>query len=228
MKILIAGDVHATFNYLNAVINVEHPDVVLACGDFGYWPSHGARYSFKNIKPQNSKIYWCDGNHEEHPAIKAKLDKGITEFAPNVFYMPRGTVKNFPHLGNVLFMGGADSIDKGGRTPGYDWFPEEIITQADLDLLPDTTVDTVISHTAPTSIVEKLRYPYWQHRKCDDPSSVALQIVLEKYNPCKWFFGHWHLHQYGRVGHTNWCALNMFGGNTRAFVKEGDWNEHQN
>ena len=43
----------------------------------------------------------------------------------------------------VLFMGGALSVDKAWRTPGYDWFPEESITTGDLDRLPDVHVDIV-------------------------------------------------------------------------------------
>ena len=38
----------------------------------------------------------------------------------------------------VLFMGGADSIDKKYRKIGFDWFPEELITQKDIYELPDT------------------------------------------------------------------------------------------
>jgi len=37
-KILITGDIHNDFGELNELINKKRPDLVICCGDFGYWP----------------------------------------------------------------------------------------------------------------------------------------------------------------------------------------------
>ena len=55
---------------------------------------------------------------------------------PNIFYMPRGSVLSLSDGRNVLFMGGAESVDKRRRTPGYDWFKQELIRPQDLSNLP--------------------------------------------------------------------------------------------
>jgi len=63
--------------------------------------------------------------------------------------MKRGSVLKLPDKRNILFIGGALSIDKKQRTIGYDWFPQETISQKNIFELPDEKIDIVISHTAP-------------------------------------------------------------------------------
>ena len=36
MKIIITGDIHGMFGYLNTLIKDENPDLLIVCGDFGY------------------------------------------------------------------------------------------------------------------------------------------------------------------------------------------------
>jgi hypothetical protein len=106
----------------------------------------------------------------------------------------------------VLFAGGAASIDKDARFEGHDWYPEELITQADLTrLLDHKHIDIVISHTCPESF--EIEKPKEINDKIDDPSRLALQVVLEHYKPSLWYFGHWHRHKRGTVDNTLWTAL---------------------
>ena len=219
MKIIVCGDTHGEWGYLNKLIHLKNPDIVIQCGDFGYWPGfevkkiglYDTQYvranSYKlcsGIKNKNTKIYWCDGNHEDFSKLKKVKD---TEICPNVFYMKRGTTLTLPDKRVVLFMGGADSIDKKYRTPGYDWFPDELISQKDIENLPDINVDIIISHTCPEEfdILDAAR------AKIYDPSRQALSYLLNKYNPSLWYFGHWHFYKEGYHNDTKWFCLNMAG-----------------
>ena len=38
MKTLIVGDIHGDWGKLNALMQKKQPDIVLQCGDFGWWP----------------------------------------------------------------------------------------------------------------------------------------------------------------------------------------------
>lgn len=202
MKILVAGDTHADWSSLNILINKKNPDIILQCGDFGYWPNEKG-YELDKIKNGKCKIYWCDGNHERHDLIKQLVSN---EVHPNIFYQPRGSYITLMGK-NILFIGGADSIDKQYRTPGYDWFPDELITQKDVYNLPDVYIDIVISHTAPWEFdVDKKSGRY---DKTFDPSRDALHAVLWKYKPDRWFFGHWHYFAQGAYKNTRWWCLNM-------------------
>jgi len=123
--------------------------------------------------------------------------------------MPRGSTYKLDDGRNILFMGGADSIDKQWRTPGFDWFPEEHITQRDMENLPDEKVDIFITHTCPNELLpEMIKHDY---RKKDDPSNYYLSELWKIYKPDLWYFGHWHHSTTGLLMGTRWHALNMSG-----------------
>lgn len=212
MSIIITGDIHAEFSQLNRLINRHRPELVICCGDFGYWP-HQNWGSFDDIKPQDSKILWCDGNHEDFWSLR---DRKQDEIVPNVFYMPRGSTYTLPDGRVVMFMGGGDSIDKLNRTTGHTWFPEEVITQKDLYDLPDIKIDIMISHTCPKALentmLEVNKYKY------GDPSTLALQQLWEMYKPKLWYFGHWHHYKELELGNTKLYALS-----TCSYVGYGKW-----
>lgn len=186
-KVIVTGDIHNDFGSLNSLINKKDPDLVICAGDFGYWPGVKWAKELSFIKPKNAKILWCDGNHENHWAIR---DRTTDELAPNIFYMPRGSTYTLDDGRVILFMGGAYSIDKQWRKIGIDWFPEETISQKDLNNLPDVKVDIFITHTCPTELVNDLKINYPE--KSFEPSNHALSELWKHYKPSTWIFGHWH------------------------------------
>jgi predicted phosphodiesterase len=196
MKIILTGDIHNEFSKLNALINKKRPDLVICCGDFGYWPKVSWGAPLSNIKPQGAKILWCDGNHEDHWSLK---ERESDEMAPGVIYMPRGSTYTLEDGRTIMFMGGADSIDKNMRYIGVDWFPEEVIRPKDLYDLPDIKIDIFVTHTCPLELVhDMLKY---NSAKFGDPSPQALSELWKMYKPDLWFFGHWH----------HYKELDMFG-----------------
>jgi hypothetical protein len=207
VKIIIIGDVHGEFARLNVIINKHKPDVILACGDFGYWP----KFRSQEIKPGNTKIYFCDGNHEDHHSLIDLMeyvrDKPIP-IQKNVFYMPRGTVLEIDNK-KILFIGGAESIDKEYRIPGKTWFPEESITQEDLDKLPDIKPDIIISHTCPAFVMEEMNMTYWGDKSPDEQSPTLLNKVYEKYKPARWYYGHFHQEFRYLKDNTQFVGLDM-------------------
>ena len=213
-NIIITGDVHNEFGVLNELIDKKNPDLVICCGDFGYWEPLVNEYNYlqsvSKIKPKNAKILWCDGNHEHFWGLK---ERESDEVAPNVFYMPRGSTYTLPDGRVIMFMGGGHSIDKWNRTVGHDWFPEETISQKDMMDLHDVKVDIFITHTCSIDILQwMIRFNEAKH--CD-PSNLALQVLWEKYKPYLWYFGHWHISQKGIIEGTKWECL----GDTRKDYK---------
>ena len=79
MKTLIVGDIHGDWGKLNSLLAKKKPNIVLQCGDFGWWPKmevtkpvlYGRQkiWILHGVKPCGAEIYWCDGNHEEHPLL---------------------------------------------------------------------------------------------------------------------------------------------------------------
>lgn len=228
---LVVGDIHGEFAKLNKIINRRRDsiDMILQCGDWGYWPKfHGTTYVDRvtgkvkiennyNVKNGKTKIYFCDGNHEDHESLN-KLESN--EIIPNIFYMKRGTTLTLDDGRVVLFIGGASSIDKEFRTPGYDWFPEEAITQQDIYNLPDMKIDIVISHTCPREFYNKLKFRNnFVSLKVNDPSMDALSYVLNKYKPPLWYFAHFHLFKQGYDSNCRWTALSYIGSSERCWIE---------
>lgn len=212
MKILITGDIHGEFGRLNDLLNKKRPDLTICCGDFGYWPNilRGPYDDISYVKTHGKDLLWCDGNHEDHWAIR---DRVTDELVPNIIYMPRGSTYKLEDGRTIMFMGGAESIDKNIRTLGRDWFPEETIQQKDLMNLPDINIDIFITHTCPTELVDIMKQIYPE--KGFEPSNQALSQLWKMYNPKLWFFGHWHYYKHGQLDMTKWYALSYPGQGTR-------------
>jgi hypothetical protein len=126
--------------------------------------------------------------------------------------MRRGNTLTLPDGRNVLFMGGAHSIDEDAREPGIDWFPQEAITEADIHNLPDMEIDIVISHTCPVEIFDKLSKMTGMISHDIDSSRGALSYVLERYRPALWYFGHFHVYATGKTRGVRWFCLDKVGG----------------
>lgn len=212
--ILIVGDTHGNWGALNTLMQKKKPSLVIQCGDFGWWPrmevkKHGQQkeWLLKGLKvPIGTEVLWVDGNHEDHDDILSmnpQEHEGILCY-PQVTYKPRGSTMVLPDGRVVLFFGGAESIDKAWRTPGLDWFPEEIPNVDEFNrAMSHDKVDIVISHTAPD---------YWVPDICrgdkfNDPTRKALNSILTKYNPSLWYHGHWHKEASGIYKDTKWQSL---------------------
>lgn len=78
----IVGDVHGEFGRLNAWVNKKRPEIILQCGDFGYWPRHISKREKKRGEPivpkiHDTKLYWIDGNHEDHWSLRGLEDNEV-------------------------------------------------------------------------------------------------------------------------------------------------------
>ena len=226
--VMIIGDLHGNWAPLNSLINKKHPDIILQCGDFGWWPRMHGRPKRKirdnlgriikpwdqyGIKCQNSEIFWCAGNHEDWEELELR-NAVPSVIAKNIYYMKRGAIMTLPDGRIVLFMGGALSTDKNSRTPNIDWFYQELIPYSEFFKLQENKIekiDVVISHTCPSEFNAKLsgKQPYtgWEY-KFMDCSQQVLSAILNEYKPSLWYFGHFHVTAEGKHKNTNWYCLN--------------------
>ena len=217
-KIYICGDIHGEFELFEKFIYDEKPDIILQCGDFGIWPkfnnlnilSGNKKYKFNLKIPNYTKLFFCDGNHEDHDYLDEINELNENEIFSNIFYMKRGSVLTINNK-NILFMGGADSIDKRERTIKLDWFTQEIISQKDIYNLPDVNIEIVISHTCPEYVFDIVNTKFFGRcTKYNDPSRIALDYVFEKYKPKKWYFGHFHQTMQFSFHGCDFYVLNLF------------------
>jgi len=230
---MVLGDVHGAFGALNKHLHNKQPGMVLQCGDFGYWPQEEklmrvgyGEYEFghpfdpakriKNVLPDGRRIpiYWADGNHEDHPSLRALQKAASDPLAPiptgeGIWWMPRGSSLILPTGEVVCFLGGARSVDRPRREKGVDWFPEELLDAEILDHLPERA-DIVISHTAPCSFRQSKKEAHGPDPGADwtpDSSCDVLEEALKRLRPSRWYFGHFHWQRQGKVQDCRWQAL---------------------
>lgn len=199
-RILFCGDVHANTRFMCAVLEKAAEvgaDLVVQAGDFGWWPRHRLGYRF--ISKVNAMaeevgipVLFCDGNHEDHEMLPIDADHPAA-LTGSIVYVPRGVAVV---LGGskILFFGGAVSVDKMFRTPGYDWFPEEAPRAGDfLKARLAGHCDAVVSHDAPAGIPLRFWFPADEatERACASVRE-GLGWLRDELRPSLWVAGHHH------------------------------------
>jgi Calcineurin-like phosphoesterase superfamily domain len=166
--IAFIGDVHRAFDRLAGVVAALPAGVQAAIqvGDLGLHqddlgPAISAIPNF--ARP----IYYVTGNHDYEPCYRGLARP--TEMAPNLVYVPRGTVLELDGR-RIAFLGGGDSVvDRAVRRAGVDWWPEERVTMEDVALFEGVgSVDFFVTHTPPAFV-----YPLFH--LSPDPSARAVE-----------------------------------------------------
>lgn len=156
--IAFIGDIHGEFSALEKILDEikKYPEItaVVQVGDFGFYPKLLNR--MKEINP-HIPVYAIDGNHEDFEMFDGLTD--VTEIAPNIFFVPRGTVLEIDGR-TIAFMGGAASVDKGIRLRrGMHWDTRENITEEQVATFRENTkdrkIDIMITHVPPQSVIQK-------------------------------------------------------------------------
>jgi len=150
--IKLVGDIHAEYGrFIDDVRKVPEDQEIIQVGDFGFWPSYQDLWE----RPREKPVYVIDGNHEWFPIFEGITEPTELELYPGVIYVPRGTVMEIDGV-RVGFLGGASSVDKAYRTPGWDWFAEENIRYHEVDqLLANGPVDLLVTHSPSAGFIMK-------------------------------------------------------------------------
>lgn len=223
MKLLLAGDFHGNHRHAQKTANMARRlgmDAVVQLGDFGFtWDGPQRLGGLNNIFAQfEMPLYWIDGNHENFDVMEdmgAFTDADhMVKMGSHVTYIPRGYVWEWDGV-SFLAMGGAYSIDKEWREPGKSWWPQELITDADVERayenLGPNGVDVMLTHDAP-ELPEKLReymydpYNEYGDYKTDRSSTdnrIRLAQVMEAAKPQLYVHGHMHHRYSDTMGDTH-------------------------
>jgi predicted phosphodiesterase len=162
-RIGLIGDLHGDVGALLTIAQAMHErdvDVLLTLGDFGLlWP--GGNWSNQVVKvskrlgARNQVLYFVDGNHEDHKVLASfPVGKnGTREIRENLIHLPRGYRTTLTSGRTLAALGGANSIDLDHRVEGRTWWPEEAITEADLEALGTDHADILVGHDAPLDVL---------------------------------------------------------------------------
>ena len=191
------GDVHGHWvRYLNAIYGCDDS---IQVGDFGVgFPVYGKMDVPPKIDVppiiEHGNHRFIHGNHDD-----PYLCKELAGFIPD------GTVE-----GDVMFHGGAYSIDKSTRTPGLDWWPDEEASYADLvrfiGKYEEVKPRMMVSHDCPDVITDEL-FPF--KLPIGSRTRTAFSECFRIHQPEIWVFGHWHESRDKVIDGTRFICLNQ-------------------
>ena len=207
--IIITGDTHMIIDYhklfrrsFNKKIyrKITDKDYLIICGDAGVvWDDSKENQHFiRYLTNKKWTTLFVDGNHENYEALDnmpVEIWNGgkIHRINDKIFHLMRGQVFTIDGL-KFFTMGGANSVDKQYRTECVNWWRREIPSYDECDEAlknleqHDWTVDYILTHTPPESILVDL-IPWYER----DAASVFLEEVKKRVNYKHWYFGHLHI-----------------------------------
>lgn len=222
MKILLVGDTHGNGGFVRTAVKryaeVSEADVIFQLGDFGF-TFH--EHFIECVQDVGLPWYWLDGNHDNHDFLsepKRDADGNVIdlppfsdpsrfhEIWPNIFYSARGHAWEWDGV-HFLTCGGAFSIDRAYRTQHVSWWPQELITDAEVDrCVSQGKVDIVLSHDAPAGVdpleamLEATGYKVGVESRLNREQMTK---IIQACQPSHLYHGHYHFAYTGTADNGN-------------------------
>ncbi|MCY3948507.1 MAG: metallophosphoesterase [Acidimicrobiaceae bacterium] len=235
-SVLVVGDVHGEAWHLKKALRraVElEVDAVVQVGDFWLadqgWHDHDpAEAKFMRLASESPiPIVVIDGNHEVWPALgrywqtpaaqAAVVSRRPLHLGGSLWWAWRGSVWRW---GQSRFgaLGGAVSPDRADADVRRWRWPDEAITQDDLDRLlisvyadHDGQLDVLVTHDAPAQVKGLVSGIDWApldvQQACDETRHLLAEAV-DRTQPQIVIHGHWHQSNRERISpHTEVIGL---------------------
>lgn len=161
-RVGIVGDVHGNWPITEKCLRAlaaEGVTVAHFLGDFAFlWTGQPREWSgLKRLRLLLEELGMTalvtGGNHEGYDAWDniEQDDRGIRWINKRVGLLPRGWRAQSSTGKVIASLGGANSIDRYNRRPHYGWWPQESITEEDLQALGTEPADVLLGHDSPQS-----------------------------------------------------------------------------
>lgn len=197
----LAGDWHANVDHAVAAIRYakeQGANVLVHVGDFGFrFERRFVEAVIVQLFRLDMPLMFVEGNHDDPSPLNDPLaPNGLCEIGQNLWHIPRGF--RWRWAGKTwLGCGGAHSVDRQWRIPGYSWWPEETITEADVDRCSTGPADVLVCHDTPAGY----RIPGLGDGSVFPASEIAaaerhrdvLRRIVDATHPRTIVHGHYHL-----------------------------------
>lgn len=214
MRVMLLGDTHGDLKFMTehvipAAVEAK-ADCILQVGDFGYYEHYeDIKYEIDTLSCELEAVgipmTSIQGNHDKISYLmehygRNVADWGFIQYRKMLYFIPNGTRWEWQGY-KFIALGGAYSIDKPGRLkiermegspPGTEWFPEEEMTDEELDhyIFDRTPVHVMITHDAPSSV--NIPMDLQPVLECE-PNRQRLQRAVRTLKPKTLVHGHFHL-----------------------------------
>lgn len=186
MSIRFIGDVHGKFRPFKKLIKNAERSVQVGDLGVGFKKYNYCRDLVWDTNPPHALMVkhnckFIRGNHE-NPSVCRRHSQWIKD----------GTIEN-----DVMYIGGAVSIDRAFRTEGIDWWADEECSYNEIQVMIDNYIikkpRVMVTHDCPESIADVILSQF-NRAKYGDPSRTrqALEVMRHYHKPEIHIFGHWH------------------------------------
>ena len=210
-RIGILGDAHGDLDHVlrvSSAMSARDIRTLLVLGDFGFiWPGSNwdnvvSKLS-KRLLARNQSLFFVDGNHENFRRLYRFPigPDGLRWIRPNIAHVPRGYRTRLASGRTMAALGGATSIDVEYRRDGISWWPQESITEAELDAVGEEPAELLVGHDAPLNLPALDR---WLAHTADEWSSSGRDYAIAgrrmfhrgflQVRPALYVGGHYHHH----------------------------------
>lgn len=188
------GDVHGKFGRYKTILNSPHKTIQV--GDLGVGFRSHVTGGWTSNPPFDTMVEkdarFIRGNHDNPECCRQHKR-----------WIPDGQVED-----NMMFIGGALSIDRAMRVEGYSWWPDEELSRDELnrmiDIYEHARPEIMVTHECPESIAAMIVAGMRDLRsgsamKMDPRFASRTRMAFEamrqhrSFRPKLWLFGHWHL-----------------------------------
>jgi hypothetical protein len=184
----LIGDVHGKYARYKTILK-NSPHKTIQVGDMGIgfrrWP-HGER----SANPPFDLMVKMDaqfirGNHDNPEECRAH-QRCIRD----------GAIES-----DVMFIGGALSIDRAYRYPDFSWWHDEELSEEELNDMTSVMIDAkpkmMITHECPDQIAAMIVRDTCDGTKLDPRFASRTRFAFDQmfagHKPKLWVFGHWHV-----------------------------------
>lgn len=199
-KTRLIGDIHGKWSSYQFLIQSDKITNSIQIGDFGIgFAGTTAHEKLAEWQRQNPGHCFIRGNHD-NPSKCQEM--------PN--FIHDGLVEN-----DVMFVGGAWSIDRGNRVEGLDWWPDEELSYEELSKMIDiyelVKPRVMITHDCPSSVSYQLFVAMGKSMfggvSFKTRTAEAFESMFSIHKPDLWVFGHWHNDVDAYIKNTRFICL---------------------
>ena len=225
---IFLGDIHGEFNLLISMIKkFDFQNLnLIQVGDFGvgFTSLEEDKEMFSKLNDEltvrNVVLHAIRGNHD-NPCF---FSEEIFSFS-NIIFVKDYSIINIEGK-NILFVGGAISIDRNQRIQNnFGWWKDEVfnLDKKKLDELDLSSIEIIVSHTAPNFAYpisfSSIVYKFAKHdpklleelRKEREMVNDFFSYLKEKSNCLTHFYyGHFHDSNHETIEDVNFKLLNVF------------------
>ncbi|MXX89836.1 MAG: hypothetical protein F4213_02830 [Boseongicola sp. SB0677_bin_26] len=213
-NLVLVGDIHGKFLPFHALARrvLGRGAAVVQVGDFGHGFLDGgtAAGAGEFFRANAGTCGFIRGNHD---------DPEVCRTMPG--WIPDG---HQDPAWDIMFVGGAFSVDRHLRTQGLDWWEDEECSIAELNGIVDRYAEVkpriMVTHDAPSAAIEAV----FPHARLFRPLSRTMQAfdaMFEAHRPDAWIFGHWHRSASAVVDGTRFQCLGELGSCTLSWREPG-------